>query len=93
MLDLDAQRASARVGGEQEVRRAEEVVRGGVDAVAVGGHNAPGDPDPVGAQGQPAITIETLDPGRWFGEHALTVHEAGGAGYWTLVQRPGVIGR
>jgi hypothetical protein len=84
MLDLDAERAGARVGREQKVRRA-EVVRSGVDATAVSRHNAPNDPDPVGAQGQPAITIETLDVGRWASEHALTVHGAGGAGYWTLV--------
>jgi len=63
MLDLDAERAGARVGREQEVRRAEEVIRRRVDAPAVGRHDAPRDSDPVGAQGQPAITIETLDVG------------------------------
>jgi uncharacterized integral membrane protein len=85
MLDLDAERAGVQVGREQKVWRAEEVVRSRVDALAVSRHDAPSDPDPVGAQGQPAITIETLDVGRWFREHALTVHGAGGAGYWTLV--------
>jgi hypothetical protein len=84
-LDLDAERAGARVGREQKVRGAEEVVRSGVDAIAVSGYNAPSDPDPVGAQGQPAITIETLDVGRWSSKHVLTVHGARGAGYWTLV--------
>ena len=64
MLDLDAERACARVGGKQEVRSEEEVVRSGVDTIAVSGHDAPTDPDPVGAQGQPAITIEMLDVGR-----------------------------
>jgi hypothetical protein len=85
MLDLDAERAGARVGGEQKVRGAEEVARSGVDAVAVGGHNAPSDPDPMGAQGQPTITIETPDVGRSSGERALTIREASGAEYWTLV--------
>ena len=64
MLDLDAERAGVQVGREQKVRRAEEVVRRGIDAPAVSRHNAPNDADPVGAQGQPAITIETLEVGR-----------------------------
>jgi hypothetical protein len=64
MFELQAERAGARVDdGEQKIWGAKEIVGGRVDAAAVARNHAPG--HPIDGRDQPAITIETSDPGRW----------------------------
>src|SRR5436190_21475108 len=55
-IDLEPERASDTVDGEQEVGRAEEIVSGGVDAAPIGGDHAPG--ALIGARAQAAVSIE-----------------------------------
>ena len=64
VFEPQAERAGADVGnGEEKIWRAEDVFGGRVDAVAVPRNNAPG--RPFDGRDQPAVTIETSDPGRW----------------------------
>jgi hypothetical protein len=65
MFELQAERPGVQIDDrEQKIRRAEEVVSAGVDAPAVGSNHAPR--HSVAGRDQPAITIETSDPGRCF---------------------------